>query len=92
MKKDSSDYLQWVERCVAELRESGRYGQSINYRKAGRSFARFLEENRRGRPSIREIKSCGKERTRLRPVNPLMSSPFSEMPKGSVHTGDIFPL
>ena len=55
MKKDSSDYLQWVERCVAELRESGRYGQSINYRKAGRSFARFLEENRRGRPSIREI-------------------------------------
>ena len=57
MKKDSSDYLQWVERCVAELRESGRYGQSINYRKAGRSFARFLEENRRGRPSIREITS-----------------------------------
>ena len=55
MKKDSSDYLQWVERCVAELRESGRYGQSINYRKAGRSFAKFLDENDRGRPSIHEI-------------------------------------
>lgn len=55
MKNGRTDYLQWIGRCAASLRESGRYGQSINYRKAGRSFARFLGEKGLGSPSIREI-------------------------------------
>lgn len=55
MKTETSDYLRWIERCAAALKESGRYGQSINYRKAGRSFARFIDERALRHPSLREI-------------------------------------
>lgn len=55
MQNGTTDYLQWVERCAAALRESGRYGQSINYRKAGRSFARFLGERGLCSPKLCEV-------------------------------------
>lgn len=55
MKNVTTDYLQWVEKCAAALDSAGRYGQAINYRKAGRSFARFLDAEGKVRPSLREI-------------------------------------
>ena len=55
MKNVTTDYLQWIDKCAADLRTSGRYGQAINYKKAGRSFARFLESRGLDNPTISDI-------------------------------------
>lgn len=64
MKRETSDFLQWIDRCAAALNESGRYGQSINYVKARRSFAKFIKE-------------CSVRRHALRDISPSMINSYN---------------
>lgn len=57
MKTAKLDFLQWMERCAADLNSIGRYGQAINYRKAVRSFSRFLDSEGALRPPVGDITS-----------------------------------